>query len=788
MEVAGLPKARAGALPGLVVALAVVVTFWEAIFTSHVFYRRDIGAYWYPYRAVVERAISERTLPLWNPFFGFGVPLLADPNFQLAYPPTWPGLALPPETHYKLFAIGHTLLAIAGVWVLARRLGLGRSAAAFAGGVYALSGPMLSAVDLFHHHVGAAWIPWTLWALEGLLRAPGRKTALVLALVSAAQITAGSGDMGLVAALLGTARAGWFLVRFRTNGPGRVLAVLRYGVLAALLGLMLGAVQWLPTSELARHGFRAVQDPRTSGYWSLHPGSLVDLAVPQAVVELPLSVSARAALFEGREPLLVCVYLGIVPLALAGLALAMRTRPALMAGVGFLFLVTASLGRHAVLFPALRLLPGFGMLRYPAKFLLGAALCGGLLAGVGLESWQRGWSVAEGRRARRLVGVLLACALLAVVAALWLIREPGWFTGRLEADPAALVAACRSFALKLLRSSVLAALVALLLWRRTARLRPTGGASAALLLLAAADLVAVGQGINPLAPAELFSRRPAVTTLLGSGTRIRATAEEGCLTPGHWPADWKASWIAALGDQGTLRPPAGARWGLYGSYDGEFTGLGSRWTATLNWASWRLGGTPPGLRLLQIGAVERVLHVGRSHAPALAPLAILSSSYVCPLAVLAVPEPLPRAYVVRGERQATGPEATLAALLDPAFDPRREVVLESTPGRAPGEATDRDEVRPTARTLDSVELEVRLEEPATLVLVEAFDGGWRAEVDGARAELLRANGLFRAVRLDAGSHRVRFVYRPWAVQAGAALTLAGLLGALALVLLVRRGS
>lgn len=63
----------------------------------------------------------------------------------------------------------------------------------------------------------------------------------------------------------------------------------------------------------------------------------------------------------------------------------------------------------------------------------------------------------------------------------------------------------------------------------------------------------------------------------------------------------------------------------------------------------------------------------------------------------------------------------------------------------------------------------------TEIVLEAvsFDGGyvvlndmwhpwWFAEIDGKAAELLKANVLFRAVRIAPGRHRIRFVFRPLA--------------------------
>ena len=67
------------------------------------------------------------------------------------------------------------------------------------------------------------------------------------------------------------------------------------------------------------------------------------------------------------------------------------------------------------------------------------------------------------------------------------------------------------------------------------------------------------------------------------------------------------------------------------------------------------------------------------------------------------------------------------------------------------------------------------------------DEGWSADVDGRPAEVLRANGLFRAVRLSAGEHRVRFRYLPWSARAGAVASLLGAVAALATLLASARG-
>jgi len=62
-----------------------------------------------------------------------------------------------------------------------------------------------------------------------------------------------------------------------------------------------------------------------------------------------------------------------------------------------------------------------------------------------------------------------------------------------------------------------------------------------------------------------------------------------------------------------------------------------------------------------------------------------------------------------------------------------------------------------------------------VVLSDTYDPGWKATVDGLPSRVERANGAFRAVRLEAGRHLVEMVYRPASVVAGAALSAVSLL-------------
>jgi hypothetical protein len=138
--------------------------------------------------------------------------------------------------------------------------------------------------------------------------------------------------------------------------------------------------------------------------------------------------------------------------------------------------------------------------------------------------------------------------------------------------------------------------------------------------------------------------------------------------------------------------------------------------------------------------------------------------------------------VAYGASVAPSEPAALDRLLSPGFDPRREVILES-PLPSVGYAPASDPATPARVQIVSpthVEVEAELPRPGILVLSESFFPGWVADVDGAPAEILRADYVLRGVALASGTHRVRFEYRPTSVRIGALLSVSGIIAIAAL--------
>lgn len=131
---------------------------------------------------------------------------------------------------------------------------------------------------------------------------------------------------------------------------------------------------------------------------------------------------------------------------------------------------------------------------------------------------------------------------------------------------------------------------------------------------------------------------------------------------------------------------------------------------------------------------------------------------------------LPRAFIVPRARAYSDDAAALIAMQDPAFEPAQVAALSGTPAGQDGA------LPATANILsyqpERIVIETSSASAGWLVLTDAWYPGWRATIDGAPVEIARADVLFRAVPLPAGSHRVEFTYHPLSFRAGVAISVA----------------
>ena len=83
---------------------------------------------------------------------------------------------------------------------------------------------------------------------------------------------------------------------------------------------------------------------------------------------------------------------------------------------------------------------------------------------------------------------------------------------------------------------------------------------------------------------------------------------------------------------------------------------------------------------------------------------------------------------------------------------------------------------------------VKAPENTFLVLNDTYFPGWKAFVDGKETKIYRADYTFRAIPLNAGTHQVEFIYDPLSFKLGAAISILGIIGCVAIYLIRRKPS
>jgi hypothetical protein len=774
--------------------------FANSLFGGRMLFQRDVDLYWYGTVEAIAWCAGHGAWPLWNPFDSFGQPLLGLGPWQVLYPTTWLTPLLPPPLWYPLFAAGHLAFTGFGAYRLARRLDCSWAASATAGALWAASGPFLSLATMTNLFAACAWLPWMALAAERAVSRRSVVDALLWGAAVAATVLAGSPELTLVGAGLG-ALVALSAVSWRRAAGRENLSLLATCLLAGISAFGLSAAQWVPTLDVHSRSARAHLERATQTLWSNHPLVLLQSVLPVALDALPLRPEIRADFYDGREPFLYSLYLGMASVVLVVLALAggrRRGRGPLIA-VG-LVATLLSTGRWTPAYAAARrVLPVLEAIRYPSKFTAVAALCWALLAGLGLDSLHRGSARRAGRLAAAAAALVLSAAALLLAgpeSAAWraLLVAPETL-GHAYAQSPSFAQACRGlrWAGLLTLATALLALALPPLRRRAPAV--TDRLALALGLLVVAEVLLSTTHVNPTVSRALYGyRSPAledvpsvppnrVVVLDYSQPRL-AQLHLGGAGPVALPFDAPPEYEFWLGRVYPQTLGSGA-WRVEGT-GSQAANLRGRDVDALARALQDAPDSPAYRKLLELAGVRFVLALHEEGLDGALQLVRRVPGPGRPIRVFRVPDPVPEAYAVGAASIASNEQAFRRVLLDGSFDPRREVLLAPGPALEAGEPLTAESafdgrVEVVDREPDSLELRARLSRRGFVVVTQAWDPWWKATIDGRPAPVLRANVAFRAVSVPAGDHLVTVWYRPLPVYAGVATSLAALLAALVAV-------
>jgi len=428
----------------LLAAVLLFVALAARFFAQQVYVADDLGEFHLPVRDFYARQLAAGESFDWMPSLYGGFYVAGEGQLGGYHPWHWMLYrSLPLGAAFNVELLSSYPFLFAGTYFLLRRL-VGRRDAALVGAT-AFSFGGFALLHFIHPNAIAvvAHLPWLLWAIDVVLdeSAGGADQAepiggipsLALRAKMVLRASARSlavGAIGLLTAsqlLLGYPQYVWFSL-LAEGGFALYLVVTRgvriarlVGVaLAVVAGILMGAIQWIPTWHLLSDSVRQTASREFANTGSLHPLNLVQLVAPY--------------LFEkrvvGQNTHELGLYLGAVPLVLIVWLFARRTewgkyRPlirALLVGVIVSLLLAA--GEFGGLYRIQAWLPLVSRFRFPCRAIVLVQLFLAALAAVGaamLFAEQERNETPGGHRASKplLILLLVSMAVALLAPLLW---------------------------------------------------------------------------------------------------------------------------------------------------------------------------------------------------------------------------------------------------------------------------------------------------------------------------------------------------------------------------------
>jgi hypothetical protein len=733
----------------------------------------DAKAHFQPQIQFLAQSFARGESPFWNPFVFAGHPQIADPQSMIFSPPVL--LLALVNGSPSLWAVDVMVLLAELAGAVALLLWMRDRGWHWAGAlpgalVFAFGGAMAWRVQHTGQVLSLVYLPFTLLFLDRALTRGSMLYGLAAG-VFAAFIVLGRDQVGLLAVylLIGYVLWRWFTAARSGIVVRRTLAPL---ALAALAGAALIAIPVMLTALLAAESNRPAIDYIGAGRGSLHPALLLTLIFPQLFGAAgrmedywgpPSFAWNDTGLFIAQN--MGQVYIGIVPLALIGLAAVrgqMWHRDIQFWVIALAFMLLYALGWYTPVFRAMfEVLPGAKFYRRPADATFLINFCLAILTGYAVHRlFETPWRTIAREHGALLAGVMVAGLLTAIVL--------GFRIDRVALLPSPLLTAVIAMA---------AGGIAIHFARERLALEPWV-AGLALAGVTALDLAySNGPSTSSALPPKVYdalqpnTRDPTVTTLKKLTTESRNDSRRDrieLLGLGfHWP---NVSMTHGLENTLGYNP---VRLRLYSEATGaeDTVGLPDQRKIAPLFGSYKSHlANLLGLRYIASGApIEQV-------DKSLKPGDLKAISGNADALIYENPGALPRVLLVT---MAKGVD--FADLLKtgrwPEFDPSRTVLLDgaargtvylSGMGAIPKEP---DRVRIASYRNTEVILEAAGGRGGWVVLNDLWHPWWTAEVDGKPTPILRANVIFRAVEVPPGKHTIRFVFRPisgaWRQIAGA---------------------
>ena len=696
--------------------------------------------------------ILQGNLPLWNPYLFSGTPYVGIMQSAVLYPVNWIHLLLPTDRAINLEIALHVYLTGLGMYFWTRNRRLHRGACLMAAVLWMFGAPYFLKITAGHLAPLAAmcWIPLLLLSIDLLFDQRFRDGCLLGIFAGAMQLLAGHPQTSYNTAIAILLYAGFQFVK----SPQRV------PVGASLLVVGLGAVV-LAAAQLGA-GFAVAQESARAGAvphdfartFAQPPENFITLFAPNFFTDARLhGYWGRAYLWE------VSLFMSVTGLCLACYGVVSGFRTTARYWLPLVLLWFLAISAHTPLFNFIySYVPGFDRFRGHSKFIVPAAAFLAMLAAIGFDRllthhqnrkfpmglYKKVASVFGG-----LAGLFIGASAVLHLSnpALW-PRVLSWMSATQESytprelftDAPYIRQTAEYAGTSLLICGAICLLFAALLWN-SHRSRK----------------VVFAIGVLAIVEIVVFARANRPTFTLGELRSFTTTM----------------SVDAAKGQERFLGTQSrNAAWGsrthdLWG-YDPVVLGR------YIQFMAWSQGYDPsePNAANVRFQIYHRLyamlrcryIHlVGQDGEPKIGQL----------------PEALPHVLLLNEYSVLSNRDEIFKAMNRKAFNPRRQVLLESEPNPKPVAGDISGVARVFSTSTDSLIVEAETERPAILLITDSYSKDWKAwGLNGSSQQkysVMPANYVLRAIPLQAGKHKIRLEYSPTAFHIGKWISLFALI-------------
>jgi hypothetical protein len=775
-------------------ALVVLATlaFGDVFIGINNFYMRDLTRYYYPTKQILREVVFNGEFPYWNRFFSAGQPIAANPEHEVFYPLTWLILLPSYDFGYRLLILLHIYIGLVGMYALLRSMELRIEAALFGAVAWGLGGLYLSYINLLPILFCAAWLPLVCLFVRRFLLRPNKRDFALGALFFGLQFLVGEPttivQSGLLLGMYALYRA-WYARPRITKAITRLVWI----GLISIAGLLIGAAQVLPAIDHVRDSARS----RPFGFdlvsaWSMPWAKFAELLYPNILGHMSINRVTwywGGGLYTGMgSPFLFSAYCGILVIALAVGGAFIRPRGGRFVLIVALVSALLALGGHTPLLKGLYAAGIATSIRYPEKFMMMGIFAVIIFAA---QMFER---VLDGDEELRdgALGFSLAAFTVALIVAIvgftplfatamtkiWVLT-PGANANYIVKTSA------RDWIYAALRCGGAVALLATVRLRRGAQALPpvgnggqapspvgTGRSAApplAWLIAAAifvcADLLPIGEELNPRMPRRFFDPPPIAATLPKNRADYRVFHEADWygqeeIARKYFSTGSSVYWVVRNG----LFPmtPAGSRVRTVLERDYDKTALLT--TIDLTDSVWDVKRSGRADWYVPFMAMSNAWYRGE-YRDFENEKKWTHNDFTKSLPVKFTPGPhYPRYYFADQIVTIRNREDFVKHLTTGTYNPR--VAFITQPAFAPGNGV----VRGVRETANHATIDVDSDGEAFLVMSVTPHKYWRITIDGAPLSAIVTNIAYQGVIVTPGHHRIEMDYANPLVQIGGGIS------------------